>query len=148
VKTGAQSGERNDELGGVAEGGVEQSSHALAHSFRELLCRPAHPPCQRQDGKSRGHEHEEISLRSQEFQTNGNGHEDEKPVHRDLPHAWLAVRSVLAFGCALLPIASNSRLDGWKERLFTKLRKESEALERVLHRILQLGEAQLDSFGL
>ena len=58
MKAGAQRGERNYEFSGVAEGGVEKSSHPFAHSFRELFCCPAHPPCQRQDSKGGCYEHE------------------------------------------------------------------------------------------
>src|SRR5262245_49402270 len=43
----------------------------------------------------------------------------------------------LAFGCVLLLIASNSRLDGWKERLFHELGKESAELGIVMYRMLQ-----------
>lgn len=45
VKTGAQRGERDYELSGVTERGIEKSSHSFSHSFRELFGGAAHPPC-------------------------------------------------------------------------------------------------------
>src|SRR4029077_6922986 len=107
VKTSAQRGERDYELSGVAERGIEKSSHSFSHSFRELFGGAAHPPCQGENGKGGGQEDEEISLGSEEFETDRDGHEDEKPVYRDLTHSEL-VR--YAQPCWVLPhVASNGR---------------------------------------
>jgi hypothetical protein len=102
VETGAERRQRNDEFGGVAEVGVEQSAHALAHSFRELFGCAAHAPRQRQDGKSGGCEHEEVSLGSQEFQANGDRHEDGSQFIATCPVGWRYDRPVRLLACFCL----------------------------------------------
>ena len=56
VQAGAQGGERDDQLGGVAEGRVEQAADAFAHALGEMLGGPTHPRRERQDREAGGDE--------------------------------------------------------------------------------------------
>jgi hypothetical protein len=48
LEPSAQGGERDDQLGGVAECGIEQPAHAFARPVGKLLGGAAHPPGKRQ----------------------------------------------------------------------------------------------------
>ena len=91
VQPGTQRGERNDELGGIAERRVQEPANAFAHALRELLRGPAHPAGKRQNGEAGGRENEQIPLGSEEFQADRDRDKEQKPVHRD--------GLVLAFAC-------------------------------------------------
>ena len=74
--------------------------------------------------------------------------EDQEPVHHN--------ESVRLSRCALvlpvdpvdrvaLEVIADGRANGRKEELFANLLEQSEALELVLYRIFEFGEAQLDA---
>ena len=52
-----QGGERNDQLGRVSEGRIEQSADAGAQPFGECLGGATHQPGERNDGERRAREH-------------------------------------------------------------------------------------------
>ncbi|MNQ58281.1 hypothetical protein D3C85_724730 [compost metagenome] len=80
VQAGTQCAEGDDQFGGVAERGIEQSAHALAGALRQLLGGPAQPAGQRYDGQRGGQEDQQVLLRCQELQKNGTGDEEQHPV--------------------------------------------------------------------
>ena len=57
VSPGAQGHEGDDQLGGVAEGGVEQAADAGAGVVGQVLGGLAHEPGQGKDGQAGHHEH-------------------------------------------------------------------------------------------
>ena len=56
VQPGPQGGQRDDELGGVAEGRVQEPAHARTESLGDVLGRAAHPARKRHDGDRRRRE--------------------------------------------------------------------------------------------
>ena len=54
----AQGGERDNQFGGVSEGSIEQTAHAVTCPVRQLLGGPAQPSGKRQDRDRGRDEHQ------------------------------------------------------------------------------------------
>jgi len=102
-------------------------------------------PSNRQEANSEGGggEDEEMTLRSEDSQTNRNRKKrlEDQLIAATPPR----VHSVSPIYCVLLDIASDSRLNGRKEVLLANEGEESKAFELVLYRVFEFSEAQLDA---
>jgi hypothetical protein len=79
----AQSSEGDDQFGGVAEGGVEQSPNTFARPICKLFGRASHPASQRQySDRGRG-ENQQMAFWSKILERDRDSDEPEQPVqHR------------------------------------------------------------------
>ena len=148
VEPGAQCGERNDELGGIAESRVEKPADTFAETLRELLRGPAHPPGQRQDGEAGGHENKEITLGSEISKPMVIGTKSRSQFIAHTPPRSCGgrlVRPIRPIHRVALQVTVGRSPDGRKKETFADPCEQSETLELVLHGILELGEAQLDA---
>ena len=78
-----QSHQRDDQLGGIAEGGVEQPADAMAGAGTQMLGSPAHPAGQRNDRDARDDEKQGFVLPGRNI-TDGESrrHGQQQPVER------------------------------------------------------------------
>lgn len=74
MQAGAQGGDGDDQLGGVAEGGVEQAADPFAAALGQLLGGLAQPAGQGNDGDRCRDEDQQVLLWGQVFQNEGEGH--------------------------------------------------------------------------
>ena len=88
MQPGAQRCERDDQLGGVAEGGVEQPTNTLARPIGQLLGRAAHPASKREYcDRSRG-EDQQMAFWSKVLERDRDGNEHEQPVQHRYSLLW------------------------------------------------------------
>ncbi|MOA24724.1 hypothetical protein D3C78_1454150 [compost metagenome] len=80
MQAGLQGGKGDDQFGGIAEGGVEQAADALATALGQLLGGAPQPAGQGNDGQCGHQKQQEVPLRGEELQGNGDGHEDQHPT--------------------------------------------------------------------
>ena len=81
---GAQRDEGDDQLGGIAEGGVEQAADALADPGRELLGRQAEQARQRDDGDAGQDEDQQGRVRPGVVHPGGYRNGEQQPRQRRL----------------------------------------------------------------
>src|SRR5690606_3321683 len=117
VKPGPERHDRDDQLGGVAEGRVQQPADAFTQPLCELLRRPAHQARERDD-RQRGRDEDRDPARVEHvLQRQGDGNEDQQeqqPVLAKPRHGHLCVRvgHLAAFGqggtqtaCVRIPVS-------------------------------------------
>ena len=80
IETRSQGRHRDDQLGGVSEGGIQQAAQPLAGPVRELLGGAPEPAGQRHDRQRGRQEDPRMPLRREELQSDGDRNEDQQPV--------------------------------------------------------------------
>src|SRR5262245_12108373 len=82
MQSGPQGSERNDQLGRITEGRVQEPSDSFAHVFGKLFGSAPHNTGKRQDGKTGGSENQQVPLWSEVLQSDGGRDKEEEPIHR------------------------------------------------------------------
>ena len=77
VEPGAQRDQGDDELGGVAEGGIEQAARAFAYPGGEMLGGVPHPGGERQDRQPGGNEDPQVGMRREVLERDRDRNEDQ-----------------------------------------------------------------------
>jgi hypothetical protein len=154
VETLAQSSESNDQFGGIAEGCVEKAAHAFAQAPGDLLGCPTHPGRQWKDGKAGTDKDHKMTVGFEMLEGDRNRDEDQKPIHVAITFAPVIAGSEAASAPPVFPIDPfhavgfcvrvDRRAERRKEALVTETLHEFEALELVLDRVLEFGEAHFD----
>ena len=83
---GAQRHQGDDQLGGIAQGGVEEAADALAETGCQLLGGDAKQTGQRHDGEAGHQEHQQGIVRSSVMQPGGNRHGEQQPCQGGFGH--------------------------------------------------------------
>jgi hypothetical protein len=116
VQAGVQRDDGDDELGGIAEGRIQEPTDALPRPHRQLLGGAAHPAGERNDGQGRREEDPERLLRREMLESGGERDERDEPArHGHVPHgrpAWHTSANRNSRGRGPTPITGRSLAAG------------------------------------
>src|SRR5688572_30273637 len=135
MQSRAQCGERDYELGSIAESCVQQSSDAFARAFGELLGGASHPRCKWQNSQRGSDKYEKILIMREIFENNCDRHENKQPIQHCPPCApsgrVLRSRGLIIYPLHIMrfQIALHSSAHRRTEGAFAKLREKTESLE-------------------
>src|SRR5688572_23236406 len=82
MESGAQGNNRDDELSGVAERRVQQTTNSFAQRFRELLGSPAHQTSERNDGQRGSDEDRHAAGMHEILERKRNGYEYQQQIQQ------------------------------------------------------------------